>query len=811
MLLQHLQLAFRHLLRQRLNTLVHIAGLTLGIGVCLLIGLFLHYELTFDTHHPNAERTYRINSVWYDNGTAQPHFGTQMPLAPALRQEATGLEHVVRAHLGWKNIVDLPDGKRFDQERVLITEPEYFDVFKVEVVSGQGREALAKPYQALLTTSTAAKFFGTEDAVGKTFKYKNQFDILVAGVISDFPPTTHLPASMLLSFAPNESYLNSGVDAWSYTNNTSVYVVAPEGYDMLRLDALLQRIADTHVNSDPYMPKTVRGGFEIQPLSAIHFDNGDRGTLWIQPISTTWLWFFAAIGVVVLALACINFINLSTAQSLNRAREVGVRKAIGAGKINLMVQFLYETWILTFLSAILAVALAQATLPYINVLLERQLSLQLFGSPMLLAVLAMGAMVVGLLAGIYPSWIIARYNPAVTLKAGKAPSEATSASWLRNALVVTQFSVSGGLLIAMMLISNQVEFMRTMNPGFDKENVVAVPAARRGSKGFTAELQQLSQVSGVSMSTQTPASQEHWGTRMSATGREGADRQGVTLLLGDEHFCHLYGFKLLSGRFPVAADTAFISSPTPENEMVMKAVVNERLLEVMHFGTPEEAIGKRFWFGMGNGDVEIVGVVSDFTTYSAHQAIKPVIIGQEPSAYETAGIKLANRADLPATLSAIEAIWKKHYPQGVFSYQFLDDRIDSFYKSETRLYEMFRLFAGMAMAISCLGLWGLVTFTAQRRTKEIGIRKVLGASSRRIVMLLSKDFVVMVLVALLIACPLVYVAAQQWLELFQFRADIGWETFALAGLVCLVLAVVTVGYQALRASWTNPAEVLKNE
>lgn len=811
MLFHHLQLAVRHLYRQKFNSIVHILGLTLGISVCVLIGLFLHYELTFDTHHANAERTYRINSVWIENGKSESHFATQMPLVPALRQEISGLDAAVRVHQGRRNIIDLPDGKRFDQERVVITEPQFFDVFAAEVLKGDGRDALAKPYQALLTASTARKFFGTDDVIGKTFRYKKDFDITVAGVIKDFPATTHLPVTMLLSFVENNRFLGSGVDAWSYTNNTCAYVVVPDGYDMLQLDAHLKRLADTHINADPNLPKFLRAGFEAQALHTIHFDTSGRGAMFVQPISKTWLWFFAAIGIAVLGLACINFVNLSTAQSLTRAREVGVRKSIGAGKSNLILQFLSETWLLTTVATILAIAAIQISLPYINTVLERQISFELRSTPALWLILAVAAFVIGLFAGLYPSMIIARYNPATTLKAGNAPVHGMNASWLRSGLVVAQFTISGGLLIALMLIANQVEFMRTKDLGFKKDNIVTIQADRRAGRALKTELLQLSQVKDVSMSTQTPIGDGHWGTVMSPNKREDANRQGVTLVLGDENYCNMYGFNLLSGRFPVAADTVYVSSPTPDDKMVMKAVVNEKLVQAMNFGTPEEAIGKHFWFGMGNGDIEIIGVVSNFNAFSLHQQIKPVIIGQEPSAYETMGIRLADGVDIHETMAAIEATWKKNYPDGVFTYQFLDDRIDSFYRAETRLYEIFRVFAGMAIAISCLGLWGLVSFSAQRRTKEIGIRKVLGASAQRIVLLLSKDFVLMVVVALLIACPLVYFAAQEWLAMFEFRATIEWTTFAVAGATCFSLAIITVGYQALRASWTNPADVLKNE
>lgn len=808
----YLRPSIRHLLSQKVHSLVHIAGLTLGMSVCLLIGLFIRFETSFDQYQPFAERTYRINQLWTENGKTNPYFATPLPLAAALRQSTTGLEHIAFAHPGYRTLIDVTPEKRFEQPNVMFADSEFLNVFQVEPVKGDPFAVLRQPYQALLTESTAKKFYGSEDPVGKTFTFNSKFEITVGGVVRDLPGNTHLPATIILSYVPNQDYLNNGPDAWSYTSGTSTYVVVPEGYDLADLQAQLDRIADEHINSDPHLPKMVRAGFEIQPLATIHFNMTNSGSQWVPAINASWLWFFGAIGMAVLALACINFVNLSTAQALTRAREVGVRKAVGAGRSTLIVQFLSEAWILATIAGIVSVGIAELALPYMNSLLEKQITFEITQSTQILISLAIGVFATGLFAGLYPAWIITRFNAATSLRSTFAAQGDSGSSWLRHALVVVQFAISAGLLISLLLISEQVGFIRNKDLGFSKNNVVMVRTGNRGeSRVFSAELEKIPQVESWSYSTASPSSDQHWGTIMSKTTRDDPARQPVTLLLGDENYCKLYEFKLLAGRFPIASDTNLISERLPQDKMLMKAVVNEQLVAALDLGTPEQAIGRKFWFGMGNGDIEVVGVVANFNTSSLHENIKPAIIGQERSVYNTVGIKLHDGANIPSTIAAINEAWKRAYPEGLFSYHFLNEQIDSFYKAEERIYSLFKIFSGMAMLISCLGLWGLIAFAAQRRVKEIGIRKVLGASSGSLVVLLSRQFVLLVLIALVVATPIVYFGVSEWLEAFAFRVPIGWQPFALAGVASLALAIVTVGTQALRAAWTNPAKVLKTE
>lgn len=810
--LRTLKINFRQLLSQKLNTSVHIAGLSLGMTVCLLIALFIRFELSFDKYHPNAERTYRIDEAWTNNGEVNKNYSTPLAMLEALRKNVAGLEHVTVALPSWNNVIDVTPGKRFDEPNLMITDPEFLEVFKVDAVTGDPKEILAKPYHALLTESTAKKYYGNENPVGKTFRLRSQFDITVGGVIKDFPPNTHLPATMLISYIPDEKFLGPSPDHWTYTTGSQTYVTVPEGFDTNILLATLKKLADEHINNDSYLPKFLRAGYDLVPLTEIHFDTEAHGSYWVPAASKTWIWFFAAVGVAVLLLACINFVNLSTAQALTRAKEVGIRKTVGAGRLNLVFQFLSEAWLLALISGVIAIGTTQLILPLMNTLVEKNIPFDISSSPELLIALATSIFVVGLLAGLYPAWIITRFNPATSLRSTFTSQGEHSSSWLRRSLVVLQFSVSAGLLIALIIISNQVSYIHKKELGFNKDNIVMVRTGKQGSSSlFDHELEKIPQIENWSFSTAAPSDNQHWGTVMSVTDEKDPARANVTLLMADEKFCQLFGFKLLAGRLLMASDTNAISKSIPREKQVQLCVLNEKALSVLHVTKPEEAIGMKFWAGMGSQHFEVVGIVSDFNTNSLHEAIKPTIITPGPQNYGTTGIKVRAGSDIKETMASIESAWKVAYPDAVFSYKFLNEQIDSFYKSESRIYSLFKVFSGVAMLISCLGLWGLITFTVQRKLKEIGIRKVLGATAPSIIVLLSREFFFMVLISLTVATPLVYYGINQWLNEFAFRVPVGWQAFAIAGGLSIALALITVGIQSLRATFTNPASVLKSE
>lgn len=807
----------RRFSRQKLTTTLHIVGLTLGICVCLLIGLFIRHELSFDTYHQKADRIYRVNQVWADFGKKEFHFSTPFPLADAIRKDIAGVEHVTKIHHPYNNIIEINPEKRFKQEFVMMTDPEFFDVFDIRVVEGNPKQAMSKPYQAILTESTAKKFFGKENAIGKIFKYKDKYNVTVGAIIEDFPGTMHLPASLILSFSNDEQYLGTSPTHWGGVSGGTTFIVLPKGTRPTNsLKASFRGIYDKTVNKEPWMLER-KGSYndvELQPLSDVHFNSKYAGGgQWVKAINTSWLWFFGSVGLAVLALACINFINLSTAQALSRAKEVGVRKTIGAGIFQLIRQFLGEALLLVFISGILGIIITKLVLPYVNTLVEKQISFDIISSPLLMAALISGIFITAMMAGLYPSWLICKFQPAATLKTGSVNAGSQS-SFLRKGLVITQFTISVCLLIGLLLIGKQMEYMRNKNLGFEKDNIVVVSLPDEPSMNnkelFRSELGKIAQIKDVSFSTASFTG-DNWGTIMSLKGDNDPESKPVTLMLADNHFTELYGFKLKAGRFLQAADTNFISESVPQGQRFAKSVVNEKLIKTLGFSTPQEALGKRFWIGMNGWTADIVGVVGDFNTTSLHEDIKSTLITTAPVFANRAGIKIQARSDIPATINNVNSAFKKVFPDGIFEFNFLNDQLDALYKTESRLYSLFKIFSVLAMLISCLGLWGLVNFAAQKRVKEIGIRKVLGASIANIVSLLTKDLIILVSIAIAIASPLAYYGINKWLQGFAYRIEVGWQVFAIAAIVALLIALVTVSIQAVRAAISNPIKSLRTE
>lgn len=818
MIVNNLRIIVRRLGRQKLNTALHTVGLTLGISVCLLIGLFLRHELSFDGYHAKADRIYRINTTISDRGEDEHHFSSPSPLANALRAEIPELEHVARVQPNWGGcLIEITPQKRFEQDYVLLAEPALLDIFDIDVLQGNGHEALRNPFQALLTETAAKKFFGNEDPIGKTFKCENEYTFTVAGVVADQPGNTHLPFTVLLSFA--EGIRFPGCDtspmSWGNVSGGSTFVVLPENLRPADLKTRLQDIYDRNINKIADMPEWVRFYARTQALNRIHLEpQWHGGGEWVKAVSPTWLWFFGSIGLAVLGLACVNFVNLSTAQAMQRSREVAVRKSIGARQGQLIGQFLGEALLLTTIAGALSVVIAIIALPELNELLDKKISFDLLHSGGLLSALLAGILLTGLLAGLYPAWALSRYQPASALKTSVATAGDHRSAGLRKGLVVTQFTLSIGLLTALIIMSQQMQYFRNKNLGFDRENTVVVKIPEVSKQGvFAAELGKIPAVSDVTFFSTPPSHDQdgHWGTVMSHGGQKDPAAKNVTLIWADDHFSKLFNLKLLAGRFAAPNDTVYLSKPRPDGKISPLSIVNEKLVKEMGYASPEAALGKRFWTGMAGYWPEIIGVVADFNTASLHEAVKPTLITSIPQFQGQSGIKIRANTDIPATLAAIERAWTKTFPNGLLDAQFLDDNIQSFYQAENRLYRLFQIFAGLAILISCLGLFGLATFSAEQRTKEIGIRKVLGANVAGITLLLTKDFLKLVVLAILIAAPAAWWGMNQWLADFAYRIEIQWWMIGLAGVSAILIASLTVSFQSIKAALTNPVKSLRSE
>lgn len=811
MLVANFHFTWRYLRKQKLTTAIHVIGLTLGITVCLLIALFIDHQTSFDDFHKNASRVFRVNSVFNEGEINMDMYATPLPIAQAIRDNVTGVERTAMVRSLFKTVVEATPGRLFKEDRILITEREYLDIFDVAIISGDGRKSLALPFQAILSESTARKFFGTDNPIGKIIKLESKFEFTVAAIMLDAPPNTSLPASILLSYSEGSELIEHG-DTWYFGGfpwaklQASTYVLLQSDTEPQRVQSQLTQLADNKINAEPTLSEKIHGTFELQPLRDIHFD-ADRfgGGPWVSAMNKSWLWFFTGIAFLVLVLACVNFLNLSTAKAATRAKEVGIRKSIGAQRKQLIFQFLSEALLLVLVAAILSIVVVSGSMNFLRELLGEGVTIQALLSLKSGAWLFISILSIAILAGVYPALIISRFNPVSTLKANFAVSSTRGSALIRKSLVTVQFIISGVLLVSVLTISKQVKYMHNKPLGLDKDNILSleIPEIKKGAT-LAEELLQVAGIKEVSLSRSSPISLDHWWNSISQTAS--ADKRfSVCTIYGDENFYSFYGLKLLSGRTLVASD--FVPDSLRKETTAYKVVVNEKLLADLELGKPDEAVGKQFWWG---GLAEIVGVVSDFNTEPLRYAISPTILTQHPDLFGQINVKLSNE-NYSQALADIETIWKRFFPDKVFEATFLDNQINNFYQQENKIYRLFKIFSLLAISISCLGLWGLVAFITQLRTREIGIRKVMGASIRTIAWILSKDFFTTVCIAFVMAMPVAFFLMDWLLAKVAYRIDVGWRIFSVAAFLIVVAVIVTISTQVIRAAKANPVNALKSE
>lgn len=811
MLIANFHFTWRHLRRQKLTTAIHIIGLTLGITVCLLIALFIDHQTSFDSYHKNASRIFRVNSIFNEGGINMNMYATPLPMAQAIRDNITGVERSAMARSLFKTVVEATPGNLFKEDRILIAEQDYLDIFDVAIIKGDGIKALALPFQAILSESTARKFFGADNPIGKAIKLESKFEFTVAAVMQDAPSNTSLPASILLSHTEGSELIGHG-DTWYFGGfpwvklQASTFILLQPGTESEKVKEQLARLANNRINADPTLSEKIRGTFELQSLRDIHFDvERFGGGPWVSAMNKSWLWFFTGIGFMVLVLACVNFLNLSTAKAAIRAREVGIRKSIGAQRRQLIVQFLSEALLLVLIATLLSLVVVSGSMNFLGDLLGKGVTIQTIFSPESVVWLFISIISIALLAGAYPAFIISRFNPVATLKSNFAVSSTRGGALLRKSLVAVQFVISGVLLVSVLTISEQVKFMHNKPLGLEKDNILSleVPEIKKGPV-LAEGLLRVAGVKQVSLSRSSPISLDHWWNSISQTASTDK-RFSVCAIYGDDKFYSFYGLKLLSGRTPVASD--FVPDSLRKETTVYKVVVNEKLLADLELGNPDEAIGKQFWWG---GPAEIVGVLADFNTEPLRWTISPTIITQDPNLFGQVNIKL-NNGNYSQALAAVEETWKKFFPDKVFEATFLDNQINNFYQQEDNIYKLFKIFSLLAISISCLGLWGLVVFITQLRTREIGIRKVMGAPIKAIAWILSKDFFTTICIAFLVAAPLAFFLMDWLLAKVAYRIDMDLGIFLSAAIMIITAVIATISAQVIRAAKANPVNALKSE
>lgn len=803
MIKNYFKTAFRNLWRNKNFAGINIAGLAVGISVCLVIFLIIRFELSFDEFHSNKNRIYRLLSVSRNEDGERKSAGVPYPVPTTLHNDFPSMLSTA-VYSDRDDQIVIPDEsnkgiqKKFKEEGgVFFVEPAFFKIFDFPLIAGE-HHSLKEPNTAVLTKSTAERYFGDwKLAIGKTFRRNSKDLFKVTGIMADPPPNTDLQVKIAASYATIKDFVTS-TDWISVASNHGCYILLPENAKRSAMNSQVAAFFKKYYKSDE--PEARQNSLEIQSLSQVHYD-ADAGnfidrTVSKNMINTMWL-----IAAFILLIACVNFINLSTAQAFKRAKEVAVRKVLGGNRKQLKLQFYSETAIITLLAILLAIGITYASLPYLESVVNLPLSLNFARDPVISLFLLATALVVVLLAGFYPAIILSRFNPVTALKSKAAAISGKGVS-LRRGLVVFQFVIAQALIIGTLIIVQQMDYFKSRSMGFDKDAIVNV-AFPQDSVSKTKldylknRLTGIDGVKSVSFSFASPADDGNWSSNFRFDHADKETDWNANLKWADADYLKTYSIALVAGRNLIPSDTA------------REFLVNETLLKRLGITDPQQALNKEIdlW---GQMKFSIVGVVKDFNAMSLRRALVPILITTVKDFYGTAGIKLQTK-DVDGTLKKVGAVWNEVYPDFVYEQKFLDNKIENFYTQERKLSNLYKIFAALAIFLSCLGLYGLASFMAVQKIKEVGIRKVLGASVSNILFLFSKEFLLLIGIAFLIATPLAYYFMHGWLQDFVYRVNISWWVIALSGLIAVAVAMITISFKAVKAAVANPVKSLRTE
>ena len=812
MLKNYLKIALRNITGNPLFSFINIVGLAIGLACCIIITVFVRYELSYDKQWTDADRIHRVTRDFYGNDLRLASVAP--PIAPLLMEDFEEIEDITRI-MPTRRVTLSRDDASYTEENMAIADPNVFDFFELEFLSGNKESALTGPMNLVLTERGAERYFGNEDPIGKTLNIMGQTDLTVTAVIRDLPDNTHMAFEALGSIHAIPLIMGeNALENWG-SNNYYTYLRLPEGYDADDLESRFDDFMIKHRGEDA--PSF--GALGLQALTDIHLTS-DRDSEWRSNGSIAIVYTFSAVAIVVLLIACINFMNLTTARSTQRAKEVGIRKAVGAERPQLIAQFLGESVLLTAVAMILAIAFVELALPAFAAFLEKPLTFSLTTTSTLTTLIA-GTAVVGLFAGSYPAFYLSRFHPSEVLK---GPASGSRSSFLRRILVVFQFATSIALLIATGVVMAQMHYVQTMDLGYDKSRnvVTGLPFFSdlwETYEPLKTELEKHPDILSVVYSSRVPGMQNLDGRGYFKEGvQPSADTvEALAYIRVDYQWFDHYDIEFLAGR-PFRQNEMRIEFPSDETPVTRATtILNESAAR--RFGwSPQEAIGKIVREPMSQDlirfiDREVVGVIPDIHFSSLHDEIKGTVYA-EPSQqfgrYLSIKVTAGNPGD---AIGHIESTWEQLVPGEPLNWRFLDDSIDARYRSEQRQVSMFSIFSAFAIFVATLGLFGLASYTTERRTKEIGIRKVMGASVSDIVVLLTSDFTKLVLLANVIAWPVAYYFMNQWLNRFVYKVPFeSWAwLFAASAIVALLVAWLTIALQATRAATARPVLALRYE
>jgi putative ABC transport system permease protein len=819
MIENYIKVALRSIFRNKLTAFINILGLALAMGSAVMIYLFVVDELSYDQYHAKADRIYRATRIFYDRDhNPRLHLANVAPpFGPLLKNDFGEIEKMART-LQYGTVVGLEENGELKMSNtendIYLAEPELFNIFDIKVKSGDPAKDFQRPFTVMLSEETAMRYFNDLNIVGKRLRFNNTLDLEVTGVFDNFPLQTHWHPDFLVSFVTledNNIYGRQGLETNWGNNSFGTYLLLADGSDPKRIESQFPAFIDKHYGTYARANFGVPADFvasqttelTLQKVSDVHLRSHLDDELEVNGNINN-VYMMSVIGVFIVLIACFNFINLSTARATKRAKEVGLRKAVGAFKNQLIVQYLSESILISLFSLALALGISAIAIGWLNLFTGKELALDILANWKLLFGLIAFAVMVGVLAGIYPAFVVSGFKPALVLKGQQGTVKGKGG--IRKMLVVAQFSISIVLLIATGITFQQLDFLNQRDLGYDRNQVITLTyygALAQQYDAFYNEMLTSSSIKNIARSSRIPTGRllDSQGSGRAMKGDSLIDT-GVNLkyVAIDHEFFDTYGVELAAGR------TFSKEIPTDDS---LAFIINEAAARAIGWKNPEEGIDKDF--GYGNTRGKLIGVVKDFHFESLHQEVAPMIftsVNQDGA--NSIAVKISGN-DMQQGIAHLETIWKRILPGRPFEYQFLDDRYGRLYEAEQKEGKLFTIFSGLAIFIACLGLFGLATFNTMQRVKEIGVRKVLGASVPSILALLSKEIVSLILVANLLAWPVAWYFMDQWLGSFAYHIDMNILSYFLSALAAIAVALITVSSQTIKAARTNPANTLRYE
>lgn len=800
MIRNYVHVAFRNLLKSKGYSTINIIGLAIGLASCILISQYIYQELSYDSFFKDANRVYRVATVMKSASGTEKNAQTSMPVGPALAANYPEIRSWTRVYYVGPTLVQYQE-KKFFEHNIIFADSTFFKVFPFELVSGNPSKMLNAPDRIVVTQSMAHKYFGNSDPIGKRLRIGNKQDFVVSGVMEDVPVNSNFRFGFVASYSSlTPTFMGwDPSKQWGAFFDNYTYILVPVKF---RASAFQQKTTAL-LQSHRATPPGVSAWLVYQPLRSLHLLSGFVGT--IEPTNSPRnLFIVAIIGLFALVIACINFINITTARSSQRLKEIGVRKTLGARKSGLVIQFIGESLLFSGVSLLLALMTVEVIRVAFSNLVGEKIVIGLFDHPLLLVGIVLTTSLIGVVSGLYPAFMLSRVNTSVSVKGKNIKGGKSVHSLMRKALVVVQFSMSAVLIVAAIVVYEQVKFAKDSSLGFSRNHIVQVTLrdrnVRKQFKAFDNEIRSLPGVEGTSRCFSAPVSHFSIMTDIYPNGLGGHGAFVMNFDFADANFLKLFGIKLLAGRNFERGNPGDSSS----------IIINETAMRKLGFVNPQEAVGRKYTIGINNWTPEIIGVVKDFHFASFRDAIAPYAFLDLPGSEKQLSVKISS-ADISGTLAGIKAVWNKFSQAYPFQCSFVNKTVGDLYKRDVKEESIVAVFSGISIFTACLGLFGLVAFSAEQRRKEIGIRKTLGASTTGIVGLLSREFVTLTLLANLAAWPLAWYVMNNWLNDFAYRINISLWTFIITGAVSLVITMLTVGYQSIKAATANPVESLRYE